>query len=187
MSEFEIKNEYLAGVYKSVCERNPNEPEFLQAVGEVLETLVPVVERRPDLVAAGVIDRMVEPERMITFRVSWVDDSGKVRRQPRIAACSSTPRSARTRAVCVCHPSVNASVIKFLGFEQRLQELAHNAPHGRRQGRFRLRSEGKSDNEIMRFCQSFMTELSQHIGADTDVPAGESASEAREIGFMFGQ
>lgn len=186
MSEFEIKNEYLAGVYKSVCERNPNEPEFLQAVGEVLETLVPVVERRPDLVAAGVIDRMVEPERMITFRVSWVDDSGKVRvnRGYRVQFNSAIgPYKGGLRL----HPSVNASVIKFLGFEQVFKNSLTTLPMGGGKGGSDFDPKGKSDNEIMRFCQSFMTELSKHIGADTDVPAGDIGVGAREIGFMFGQ
>lgn len=181
-----IRNSYLNGVYESVCRRNPNEPEFLQAVGEVLESLDPVVERRPDIVQAGVIDRIVEPERQIQFRVSWVDDNGKVRvnRGYRVQFNSAIgPYKGGLRF----HPSVNASVIKFLGFEQIFKNSLTTLPMGGGKGGSDFDPKGKSDGEIMRFCQSFMTELSKHIGADTDVPAGDIGVGGREIGFMFGQ
>ena len=181
-----FKNEYLAKVYADVEARNPNEKEFLQAVGEVLESLEPVVERRPDLVEAGIIDRIVEPERQIIFRVPWVDDSGKVRvnRGFRIQFNSAIgPYKGGLRL----HPSVNASVIKFLGFEQIFKNSLTGLPMGGGKGGSDFDPKGKSDAEVMRFCQSFMTELSKHIGADTDVPAGDIGVGAREIGFMFGQ
>ncbi len=181
-----FKSQYLTDVYASVVKRNPNEPEFLQAVKEVLETLEPVVERRPDLVKAGVIERFVEPERFIQFRVSWVDDSGKVQvnRGYRVQFNSAIgPYKGGLRL----HPSVNASVIKFLGFEQILKNSLTGLPMGGGKGGSDFDPKGKSDMEIMRFCQSFMTELSKHIGADTDVPAGDIGVGGREIGFMFGQ
>ena len=181
-----FKNEYLAKVYADVEARNPNEKEFLQAVGEVLESLEPVVERRPDIVEAGIIDRIVEPERQIIFRVPWVDDSGKVRvnRGFRIQFNSAIgPYKGGLRL----HPSVNASVIKFLGFEQIFKNSLTGLPMGGGKGGSDFDPKGKSDAEVMRFCQSFMTELSKHIGADTDVPAGDIGVGAREIGFMFGQ
>ena len=181
-----FKNEYLAKVYADVEARNPNEKEFLQAVGEVLESLEPVVERRPDLVAAGIIDRIVEPERQIIFRVPWVDDKGNVRvnRGFRIQFNSAIgPYKGGLRL----HPSVNASVIKFLGFEQIFKNSLTGLPMGGGKGGSDFDPKGKSDAEVMRFCQSFMTELSKHIGADTDVPAGDIGVGAREIGFMFGQ
>ena len=181
-----FKNEYLAKVYADVEKRNPGEKEFLQAVGEVLESLEPVVERRPDLVEAGIIDRIVEPERQIIFRVPWVDDSGKVRvnRGFRIQFNSAIgPYKGGLRL----HPSVNASVIKFLGFEQIFKNSLTGLPMGGGKGGSDFDPKGKSDAEVMRFCQSFMTELSKHIGPDTDVPAGDIGVGAREIGFMFGQ
>ena len=181
-----FKSEYLAKVYDDVCKRNPNEPEFLQAVGEVLESLEPVVERRPDIVEAGVIDRIVEPERGIQFRVSWVDDEGKVRvnRGYRYQFNSAIgPYKGGIRL----HPSVNASVIKFLGFEQIFKNSLTGLPIGGGKGGSDFDPKGKSDGEIMRFCQSFMTELCKHIGADTDVPAGDIGTGAREIGYMYGQ
>ncbi|MCD7890084.1 MAG: NADP-specific glutamate dehydrogenase [Oscillospiraceae bacterium] len=181
-----FKSEYLARVYDDVCKRNPNEKEFLQAVGEVLESLEPVVERRPDIVEAGIIDRIVEPERQIIFRVPWVDDSGKVRvnRGFRIQFNSAIgPYKGGLRL----HPSVNASVIKFLGFEQIFKNSLTGLPMGGGKGGSDFDPKGKSDAEVMRFCQSFMTELSKHIGADTDVPAGDIGVGAREIGFMYGQ
>ena len=181
-----FKSEYLAKVYDDVCKRNPNEPEFLQAVGEVLESLEPVVERRPDIVAAGIIDRIVEPERGIQFRVSWVDDEGKVRvnRGYRYQFNSAIgPYKGGIRL----HPSVNASVIKFLGFEQIFKNSLTGLPIGGGKGGSDFDPKGKSDGEIMRFCQSFMTELCKHIGADTDVPAGDIGTGAREIGYMYGQ
>lgn len=181
-----FKSEYLASVYKSVCARNSSEPEFLQAVKEILESLEPIVERRPDLVKAGIIDRIVEPERFIQFRVSWVDDNGKVQvnRGYRVQFNSAIgPYKGGLRL----HPSVNASIIKFLGFEQIFKNSLTGLPMGGGKGGSDFDPKGKSDGEIMRFCQSFMTELSRHIGADTDVPAGDIGVGAREIGFMFGQ
>ena len=181
-----FKNAYLAKVYADVEARNPGEKEFLQAVGEVLESLEPVVERRPDLVEAGIIDRIVEPERQIIFRVPWVDDKGNVRvnRGFRIQFNSAIgPYKGGLRL----HPSVNASVIKFLGFEQIFKNSLTGLPMGGGKGGSDFDPKGKSDAEVMRFCQSFMTELSKHIGADTDVPAGDIGVGAREIGFMFGQ
>ena len=181
-----FKNTYLAGVYETVCKRNPNEPEFQQAVREVLESLEPVADKRPDLIAAGIFDRIVEPERFIQFRVSWVDDNGKVQvnRGFRVQFNSAIgPYKGGLRL----HPSVNASVIKFLGFEQCFKNSLTSLPMGGGKGGSDFDPKGKSDAEIMRFCQSFMTELSKHIGADTDVPAGDIGVGAREIGFMFGQ
>ena len=181
-----FKNEYIASVYESVCKRNANEPEFLQAVKEVLESLEPVAAKRPDLVKAGVFDRIVEPERFIQFRVSWVDDNGKVQvnRGYRVQFNSAIgPYKGGLRL----HPSVNASVIKFLGFEQIFKNSLTTLPMGGGKGGSDFDPKGKSDNEIMRFCQSFMTELEKYIGADTDVPAGDIGVGAREIGFMFGQ
>ncbi|MBR6789010.1 MAG: NADP-specific glutamate dehydrogenase [Clostridia bacterium] len=181
-----FKNEYIASVYESVCKRNAGEPEFLQAVKEVLESLEPVASKRPDLVKAGVFDRIVEPERFIQFRVSWVDDNGKVQvnRGYRVQFNSAIgPYKGGIRL----HPSVNASVIKFLGFEQIFKNSLTTLPMGGGKGGSDFDPKGKSDNEIMRFCQSFMTELEKHIGADTDVPAGDIGVGAREIGFMFGQ
>ena len=183
---FPFKNEYLHKVYDDVVKRNPGEKEFLQAVAEVLESLEPVVEKRPDIVEAGIIDRIVEPERQIIFRVPWVDDSGKVRvnRGFRVQFNSAIgPYKGGLRL----HPSVNASVIKFLGFEQIFKNSLTGLPMGGGKGGSDFDPKGKSDGEVMRFCQSFMTELSKHIGADTDVPAGDIGVGAREIGFMFGQ
>ncbi len=181
-----FKNEYLQKVYNDVEARNPGEKEFLQAVGEVLESLEPVVEKRPDFVKAGIIDRIVEPERQIIFRVPWVDDNGTVRvnRGFRVQYNSAIgPYKGGIRL----HPSVNASVIKFLGFEQIFKNSLTGLAMGGGKGGSDFDPKGKSDGEVMRFCQSFMTELSKHIGPDTDVPAGDIGVGAREIGFMFGQ
>ena len=181
-----INNAYLQGVYESVEKKNAHEPEFLQAVKEVLETLVPVIERRPDFVEAGVVERLVEPERIISFRVSWVDDNNKVQvnRGYRVQFNSAIgPYKGGLRL----HPTVNQSVIKFLGFEQILKNSLTTLPMGGGKGGSDFDPKGKSDGEIMRFCQSFMTELSKHIGADTDVPAGDIGVGAREIGYLFGQ
>ena len=182
----EIKNEYLRDLYRRVEKRNPNEPEFLQAVGEVLQSLAPVADRRPDLIDWGVFERIVEPERMITFRVSWVDDQGKVQvnRGYRVQYNSAIgPYKGGLRL----HPSVNASIIKFLGFEQTFKNSLTGLPMGGAKGGSDFDPKGKSDMEIMRFCQSFMTELYRHIGEDTDVPAGDIGVGAREIGYLFGQ
>ena len=181
-----FQNKYIKKVYNDVKKRNAGENEFLQAVKEVLETIEPVIERRPDLQQAGVVERIVEPERMIQFRVSWVDDKGRVNvnRGFRVQFNSAIgPYKGGLRL----HPSVNASVIKFLGFEQIFKNSLTGLPMGGGKGGSDFDPKGKSDMEIMRFCQSFMTELSKHIGADTDVPAGDIGVGGREIGYMFGQ
>ncbi len=182
----EIKNAYLAELYDRVAKRNAGEKEFLQAVGEVLESLSPVADKRQDLIDAGVFDRIVEPERFVQFRVAWVDDSGKVQvnRGYRVQFNSAIgPYKGGLRL----HPSVCASVIKFLGFEQVFKNSLTGLPMGGGKGGSDFDPKGKSDGEIMRFCQSFMTELCRHIGADTDVPAGDIGVGAREIGYLFGQ
>ncbi len=181
-----FKSEYLQKVYDNVVARNANEPEFLQAVLEVLESFEPVVAADPSIIKTGVIDRIVEPERFIQFRVSWVDDKGdvQVNRGFRVQFNSAIgPYKGGLRF----HPSVSASVIKFLGFEQCFKNSLTGLPMGGGKGGCDFDPKGKSDGEIMRFCQSFMTELSKHIGADTDVPAGDIGVGAREIGFMYGQ
>ena len=181
-----FQNEYLKDLYERTCRKNPNEPEFLQAVEEVLESLEPVAERREDLVQAGVFERIVEPERVVMFRVSWVDDAGRVQvnRGYRVQFYSAIgPYKGGLRL----HPSVNLSVIKFLGFEQIFKNSLTTLPMGGGKGGSDFDPKGKSDAEIMRFCQSFMTELCRHIGPDTDVPAGDIGTGAREIGYMFGQ
>ena len=181
-----FKSEYLQHVYETVEKRNAGESEFLQAVKEVLESFEPVVEANPSIIDTGVIDRIVEPERFIQFRVSWVDDNGKVQvnRGFRVQFNSAIgPYKGGLRL----HPSVCASVIKFLGFEQCFKNSLTGLPMGGGKGGADFDPKGKSDGEIMRFCQSFMTELCKHIGADTDVPAGDIGVGAREIGYMFGQ
>ncbi len=181
-----IKNQYLAELLETVKKRNAGEPEFIQAVTEVLETLEPVAEKRPDLVEAGVFERIVEPERQIIFRVPWVDDSGKVRvnRGFRIQFNSAIgPYKGGIRL----HPSVYIGIIKFLGFEQIFKNSLTTLPMGGAKGGSDFDPKGKSDGEVMRFCQSFMTELYRHIGADCDVPAGDIGTGGREIGYMFGQ
>ena len=182
----QLRNSYLQEVYASVSKRNPGESEFLQAVYEVLESLTPVVERRPDIVEAGVLERFVEPERMVSFRVPWVDDAGKVQvnRGFRVQFNSAIgPYKGGLRL----HPSVNASIMKFLGFEQVLKNSLTGLPMGGAKGGSDFDPKGKSDAEVMRFCQSFMTELSRHIGQFTDVPAGDIGVGGREIGYLFGQ
>ena len=181
-----LKNEYLLRVFETVTKRNGNEPEFIQAVQEVLESFEPVVEQRPELEANGLIERIVEPERMIQFRVPWVDDSGKVQvnRGFRVQFNSAIgPYKGGLRF----HPSVNQSVIKFLGFEQCFKNSLTGLPMGGGKGGSDFDPKGKSDAEIMRFCQSFMTELARYIGPETDVPAGDIGVGAREIGYLFGQ
>ena len=181
-----IKNEYILSVLEEVKKRNAGEPEFIQAVTEVLSTLEPVIEKRPDLVEAGVLERLVEPERQIIFRVPWVDDNGKVRvnRGYRVQYNSAIgPYKGGIRL----HPSVYLGIIKFLGFEQIFKNSLTTLPMGGGKGGSDFDPKGKSDAEVMRFCQSFMTELCKHIGADTDVPAGDIGTGAREIGYMFGQ
>jgi len=181
-----MKDEYLCNLMGYVTKRDPNEPEFLQAVHEVLESLEPVAERRVDLVEAGVFDRIVEPERVISFRVSWVDDAGKVHvnRGYRVQFNSAIgPYKGGLRL----HPSVNLSIIKFLGFEQIFKNSLTTLPLGGGKGGADFDPKGKSEGEIMRFCQSFMTELSKHIGQFLDIPAGDIGVGHREIGFMYGQ
>ena len=181
-----LKNQYLIDLMETVKKRNQGEPEFIQAVTEVLETLEPVVEKRPDLVEAGVLDRIVEPERQIMFRVPWVDDNGKVQvnRGFRVQFNSAIgPYKGGIRL----HPSVYLGIIKFLGFEQVFKNALTTLPMGGGKGGSDFDPKGKSDGEVMRFCQSFMTELAKHIGADCDVPAGDIGTGAREIGYMFGQ
>ena len=181
-----FKNQYLAEVFAKVEKKNSGEPEFLQAVQEVLESIEPVIEQRPDLVKAGVVERMVEPERTISFRVSWVDDNGvvQVNRGYRVQFNSAIgPYKGGIRF----HPTVNLSIMKFLGFEQTFKNSLTSLPMGGGKGGADFDPSGKSDGEIMRFCQSFMTELAKHIGADTDVPAGDIGVGAREVGYMFGQ
>ena len=181
-----LTNEYLKRVYEGLEKRNANEPEFLQAVREVLESIQPVVEKHPEYEKAGLIERLVEPERIITFRVPWVDDAGKVQvnRGYRVQFNSAIgPYKGGLRF----HPSVNQGILKFLGFEQTFKNSLTTLPMGGGKGGSDFDPHGKSDMEVMRFCQSFMTELSKHIGADTDVPAGDIGTGAREIGFMFGQ
>ena len=181
-----FKSEYLQRVYASVEARNPGENEFLQAVRDVLESLEPVVMQDDKFEKNGVIERMVEPERMISFRVSWVDDNGvvQVNRGFRVQFNSAIgPYKGGLRF----HPSVNASIMKFLGFEQTFKNSLTGLPMGGGKGGSDFDPRGRSDGEIMRFCQSFMTELSKHIGADTDVPAGDIGVGAREVGYLYGQ
>lgn len=181
-----FKSEYLQKVYETVEKRDAGENEFLQAVKEVLESLEPVVAKNPEIIETGIIDRIVEPERFVQFRVSWVDDNGKVQvnRGYRVQFNSAIgPYKGGLRL----HPSVCTSVIKFLGFEQCFKNSLTGLPMGGGKGGSDFDPKGKSDGEIMRFCQSFMTELCKHIGADTDVPAGDIGVGAREIGYMFGQ
>ena len=181
-----MKNAYLQKVYADVEKRNAGESEFLQAVYEVLESLEPVVEMHPEFEANGLLERLVEPERVIYFRVPWTDDNGKVHvnRGFRVQFNSAIgPYKGGLRF----HPSVCQSVIKFLGFEQIFTNSLTGLPIGGGKGGSDFDPKGKSDAEIMRFCQSFMTELSKHIGADTDVPAGDIGVGGREIGFLFGQ
>ena len=179
-------NEYLKSVYEKVVADNPGENEFHQTVKEVLESIQPVIDQRPDLVKAGVVERMVEPERTVSFRVPWVDDNGNVQvnKGYRVQFNSAIgPYKGGIRF----HPSVNLSIMKFLGFEQTFKNSLTTLPMGGGKGGANFDPRGKSDNEVMRFCQSFMTELSKHIGADTDVPAGDIGVGAREVGYMFGQ
>ena len=181
-----FKNQYLNELMERVVKRNQNEPEFHQTVEEVLASIEPVIEARPEYITSGVLERMVEPERIIKFRVPWVDDNGKVQvnRGFRIQFNSAIgPYKGGLRF----HPSVYEGIIKFLGFEQTFKNSLTSLPMGGGKGGSDFDPQGKSDAEVMRFCQSFMTELSRHIGAALDVPAGEIAVGAREVGYMFGQ
>ena len=181
-----LQNEYLKRVYEEVQRRDSHEPEFLQAVLEVFESLELVVDKHPEWEKAGLIERFVEPERVVEFRVPWVDDNGntRVNRGYRVQYNSAIgPYKGGLRF----HPSVNLSVIKFLGFEQILKNSLTTLPMGGGKGGSDFDPKGKSDGEVMRFCQSFMTELYRHIGQFTDTPAGDIGVGAREIGYMFGQ
>ena len=178
--------EYVAGVFDKVKAQNAHEPEFLQAVEEVFESLVPVFDKYPKYIEENLLERLVEPERIVSFRVPWVDDKGQVQvnRGFRVQFSSAIgPYKGGLRF----HPSVNQSIIKFLGFEQIFKNSLTGQPIGGGKGGSNFDPKGKSDNEIMRFCQSFMTELSKHSGADTDVPAGDIGVGGREIGYLYGQ
>ncbi len=179
-------NTIVQAVYEQVLRRNPGETEFQQAVNEVLDSLGPVLEEHPEYVDAKILDRIVEPERQIIFRVPWQDDKGNihVNRGFRFEFNSALgPYKGGLRF----HPTVNASILKFLGFEQVFKNSLTTLPMGGGKGGSDFDPKGKSDNEVMRFCQSFMTELFRHVGPDTDVPAGDIGVGGREIGFMFGQ
>ena len=177
---------YVQKVLADVKAKNANEPEFIQAVEEVLSTLAPVLEANPQYEKAAILERMVEPERVVMFRVPWVDDNGvvQVNRGYRVQFNSAIgPYKGGLRF----HPTVTLSVLKFLGFEQTFKNSLTTLPMGGGKGGSDFNPRGKSDAEVMRFCQSFMTELSRHIGADTDVPAGDIGVGGREIGYLFGQ
>ena len=181
-----LKNEYLKRVLETVKKRDSGEPEFIQAVTEVFESFEPVIEARPELEKLGVMERIVEPERFVQFRVPWVDDKGEVHvnRGYRVQFNSAIgPYKGGLRF----HPSVNSSIIKFLGFEQGFKNSLTGLPMGGGKGGSDFDPRGKSDMEVMRFCQSFMSELYRHIGPDTDVPAGDIGVGAREVGYLFGQ
>ena len=177
---------YVDNVIEQVKAKNAEQPEFIQAVTEVLQSLEPVIEAHPEYEEAALLERIVEPERVIMFRVPWVDDNGKVQvnRGFRMQFNSAIgPYKGGLRL----HPSVNLGIIKFLGFEQIFKNSLTTLPMGGGKGGCDFDPKGKSDMEVMRFCQAFMTELFRHIGADTDVPAGDIGTGAREIGYMFGQ
>lgn len=176
----------LTSFMDMVSKRNPNEPEFLQAVHEVAETVLPFIEKNSKYQGKMLLERMAEPERVIMFRVTWLNDKGEtqVNRGYRIQMNSAIgPYKGGLRF----HPSVNLSILKFLAFEQTFKNSLTTLPMGGGKGGSDFDPKGKSDNEIMRFCQSFMTELAKHIGADTDVPAGDIGVGGREVGYMFGQ
>ncbi|GIP08454.1 MAG: NADP-specific glutamate dehydrogenase [Paenibacillus macerans] len=182
----EQASRYVAEVYEAVQKRNPGEHEFHQAVKEILDSLVPVFAKHPKYQESGILERIVEPERLISFRVPWVDDQGKVRvnRGFRVQFNSAIgPYKGGLRF----HPSVNASIIKFLGFEQIFKNSLTGLPIGGGKGGSDFDPKGKSELEVMRFTQSFMTELAKYIGPDMDVPAGDIGVGGREIGYMFGQ
>ena len=181
-----FKNEYLNKVYADMEKRNPGETEFHQTVQEVLASIEPVVDAHPEYEKLDIIGRMVEPERLIKFRVAWVDDNGQVQvnRGFRVQFNSAIgPYKGGLRF----HPTVNESIMKFLGFEQTFKNSLTTLPMGGGKGGSDFDPQGKSDGEVMRFCQSFMTELSKHIGANTDVPAGDIGVGAREVGYLYGQ
>lgn len=177
---------YTDSIIENVIKKNPNEPEFIQAVTEVMNSLKLVVDNEPKYQDASLLERIVEPERVVMFRVPWVDDNGKVQvnRGYRVQFNSAIgPYKGGLRF----HPSVNLSIIKFLGFEQIFKNSLTGLPIGGGKGGSDFDPKGKSDREVMAFCQSFMTELCRHIGADTDVPAGDIGVGGREIGFLYGQ
>ena len=181
-----VATEYIDSVYNNLKEKHGHEPEFLQAVKEILYSLTPVFAQRPEYMKASLLERIVEPERVVKFRVSWEDDHGKIQvnRGYRVQYSSAIgPYKGGLRF----HPSVNESIIKFLGFEQIFKNSLTGQPIGGAKGGSDFDPKGKSDAEIMRFCQAFMTELHKYIGPDVDVPAGDIGVGAREIGFLFGQ
>ena len=178
--------EYVASVFEKVKAQNGHEAEFLQAVEEVFDSLVPVFDKYPKYIEENLLERLVEPERIVSFRVPWVDDKGQVQvnRGFRVQFSSAIgPYKGGLRF----HPSVNQSIIKFLGFEQIFKNSLTGQPIGGGKGGSNFDPKGKSDNEIMRFCQSFMTELQKHIGPSLDVPAGDIGVGGREIGYLYGQ
>ena len=183
MANLEVAvNDFMA----KIIAKNPGECEFHQAVKEVAESLMPFIEENPKYKAAKILERMAEPERVIIFRVPWIDDKGEVQinRGFRIQMNSAIgPYKGGLRF----HPTVNLGILKFLAFEQTLKNSLTTLPMGGGKGGSDFDPKGKSDNEVMRFCQSFMTELERHIGADTDVPAGDIGVGGREIGYLFGQ
>src|SRR6476660_6740571 len=184
--QLQAAEEYVNNVYELVKQRNPHESEFHQAVKEIFLSLTTVFAKYPQYMEHNILERIVEPERLITFRVPWMDDRGKVQvnRGFRIEFNSAIgPYKGGLRF----HPSVNASIIKFLGFEQIFKNSLTGQPIGGGKGGSDFDPKGKSDREVMRFTQSFMTELSKYIGPDTDVPAGDIGVGGREIGYMFGQ
>ena len=181
-----LTNAYVNAVYEQTRVRNAADKEFLQAVYEVFEALQPYVERHPELEKAGILERLVEPDRMVSFRVAWTDDQGKVQVN-RGYRCQFNSAIGPYKGGLRFHPTVTPSVIKFLGFEQIFKNSLTGLPLGGGKGGSDFNPKGKSDGEIMRFCQSFMTELHRYIGANVDVPAGDIGVGAREIGFMFGQ
>jgi glutamate dehydrogenase (NADP+) len=181
-----VSSAYISKILDGVKTHHPGQPEFHQAVEEVLQSLEPVLARHPEFEQNAILERMTEPERVIMFRVPWVDDQGKIQvnRGYRIEMNSAIgPYKGGLRF----HPTVNLSILKFLAFEQVFKNALTTLPMGGGKGGSDFAPKGKSDNEVMRFCQSFMTELSRHIGPNTDVPAGDIGVGGREIGFMFGQ
>ena len=181
-----LTNEYLKRVYDETQARNHDDKEFLQAVYEVFDSLQPYVEKHPELEQNGIMERLVEPDRMVSFRVAWVDDQGKVRVN-RGYRCQFNSSIGPYKGGLRFHPTVTRSVIKFLGFEQIFKNSLTSLPLGGGKGGSDFDPKGKSDGEIMRFCQAFMTELHRYIGADVDVPAGDIGVGGREIGYLFGQ
>ena len=177
---------YIEGFMGGLVARNPHEPEFHQAVSEVVQSIAPVVTENPQWMDQKILERITEPERILIFRVPWMDDRGEIQvnRGFRVQHSSAIgPYKGGIRF----HPSVNLSIMKFLAFEQTFKNALTTLPMGGAKGGSDFNPRGRSDNEVMRFCQSFMTELYRHIGADTDVPAGDIGVGGREIGYLFGQ